>query len=1075
MQPNFGTHRLQKSTSGGYNRRSVDLAIPPAAHMPRLPMNVLLRSILLGIGLCQVYSLALANEPDEATRAKEAAMLAEVKAPAEFEAKIFAAPPMVNYPVFLAASPSGDVYVSVDKNGSLGREPNRGSVVRLRDTDGDGRADEVRQFVPSVDSPRGLVWDRDRLYLMHPPHLSAYIDKDGDGVAEVEQVLVKNIAFTFKDRPADHTSNGVTLGIDGWLYLAIGDFGFLEAEGADGTKLQFRSGGVVRVRTDGTGLEVYSRGTRNILEVGLDPLLNGFARDNTNDGGGWDIRLHHFTGMEQHGYPSLFKNFAEEIVAPLADYGGGSGCGAVYVSEPGFPAGYGDALYTADWGRERVFRHRFTPSGATFTADQTEFASLPRVTDLDVDASSRLYLSSWKGAVFNYSDENVGYLVRLTPKGYQPEPLPDFARASQTELVKLLESSSHRRRLAAQRELIARKLESSTISALEGVASAADKPLASRVAAIFALKQALPQDSNEFLTWLADEKPVREYALRALTDRKDALGGISAKPIISAIGDDDRRVRRQVAVSLARLGKPEYASALLPLLVDADPVVAHTTVQALIALKAVDACFGVVDRSDAPPHQRAGALRVLQALHQSTVVDGLIERLAKEADSTRRGGLLAALCRLHYQEGVWKGNSWGTRPDTSGPYYQPEPWAESTRIAATLKAALASAGSAEAAALLTELNRNKIQLEGSLDTIVAMALKDPGSIPAAVGQLSRSPMIPGAAIQLLIRVARDNEAPALLRLQAVTALSIADDPDGIKAALAALRSLAFSSSRMPEYEKARDTFLTAPTLENHEALLIAIATKNWENSGAWADAALLTLSVRGSPEARATATDALNSGWADRNRRTQIIRAVALAKHRPYQDKVLEAANDSDKFIAKTAQKVVAEMRFVRPTQSSGPRIETMKTEAVVAAVLNEKGKVAVGEDLFTRMNCVKCHTVRQGEPLRGPYLGTIANTYKRRELAEAVLIPSKTIAQGFATNLFVLDDGRTLSGFVTQEAADVVTIRDIEGKEYQLPTKTIEDRSKQSISLMPEGLVKTLTVQEFASLLDYLQSLPKQ
>ena len=142
---------------------------------------------------------------------------------------------------------------------------------------------------------------------MHPPHLSAYIDKDGDGVADEEKVLVKDIAFGYKDRPGDHTSNGVTLGIDGWLYLAIGDFGFLEAEGADGRKLQLRGGGVVRVRPDGTGLELYSRGTRNILEVGLDPLLNGFARDNTNDGGGWDIRLHHFTGLEEHGYPILFK------------------------------------------------------------------------------------------------------------------------------------------------------------------------------------------------------------------------------------------------------------------------------------------------------------------------------------------------------------------------------------------------------------------------------------------------------------------------------------------------------------------------------------------------------------------------------------------------------------------------------------------------------------------------------------------------------------------------------------------------------------------------------------------------
>ena len=45
-------------------------------------------------------------------------------------------------------------------------------------------------------------------------------------------------------------------------------------------------------------------------EVALSPLLDGIARDNTNDGDGWEVRLHHFTGLEDHGYPTLYKYFA---------------------------------------------------------------------------------------------------------------------------------------------------------------------------------------------------------------------------------------------------------------------------------------------------------------------------------------------------------------------------------------------------------------------------------------------------------------------------------------------------------------------------------------------------------------------------------------------------------------------------------------------------------------------------------------------------------------------------------------------------------------------------------------------
>jgi glucose/arabinose dehydrogenase len=86
-------------------------------------------------------------------------------------------------------------------------------------------------------------------------------------------VLVKNIGFGIKDRSIDHASNGIELGVDGWLYCAIGDFGMLDAEGTDGRKLTLRAGGVVRVRTDGTGLELFSRGTRNILEAAVSPEL----------------------------------------------------------------------------------------------------------------------------------------------------------------------------------------------------------------------------------------------------------------------------------------------------------------------------------------------------------------------------------------------------------------------------------------------------------------------------------------------------------------------------------------------------------------------------------------------------------------------------------------------------------------------------------------------------------------------------------------------------------------------------------------------------------------------------------
>ena len=98
-----------------------------------------------------------------------------------------------------------------------------------------------------------------------------------------------------------------------------------------------RGGGNVRVRPDGTELEIYSRGTRNDYDVAIDPYMNLFARGNTNDGGGWDIRLNHFVAGASSAIRRSSATSPTRSIAPLADYGGGSGTGMLYVQDPGLP------------------------------------------------------------------------------------------------------------------------------------------------------------------------------------------------------------------------------------------------------------------------------------------------------------------------------------------------------------------------------------------------------------------------------------------------------------------------------------------------------------------------------------------------------------------------------------------------------------------------------------------------------------------------------------------------------------------------------------------------------------------
>ncbi len=1018
------------------------------------------------------------------TPEQEAAILKDVKVPEGFDVTLFANSAAANYPVFVAAAPNGDLYVSSDGNGSLDRAPHRGRILRLRDTDGDGRADQVTEFVKDVDSPRGLVWDHDRLYLIHPPDVSVYIDRDGDGVAEESKTLIKGIAFGFADRPADHTTNGLSMGIDGWLYVAGGDFGFMDAVGTDGRHVQHRGGGVLRFRPDGSGLEIFSRGTRNIVEVAVGPKLEIFARDNTNDGGGWDIRFENFTGLEHQGYPYLYKNFGAEHVAPLADYGGGSGCGAVFLDEPGFGKWNGPA--TCDWGTGALWHHSVKPEGGSFVemAPPEKFIAMTRPTDADVDALSHVYQASWKGASFKWIGPDIGYIVRVSPKGFTPAPLIDFVHASDADLVKALESNSHRTRMAAQRALLLRADKPETKNLLLTLAGDKAKPLATRVAALYGITQrSLGGAVDASVEGLAADVALQPYVLRALADvgyvtSVEKKTAVALASFAAGLKSTDAKVKLEAIVGAVHQQMIALAPQIAALLGDADARVAHTAFRGLAVLDAHEAAFAILDSTSAPAAQRAGAVMALQLMHDKPVVDGVLAHLAKETALERRKGLLSVLCRLHFTDGVWKGDSWGTRPDTRGPYYQPDAWSETPRIGAALKELLAKAPPAEAGFLVAEMNRNRIQSNEALERIIALAVKDPALAPTAVAQMATVEDIPKDGIPLLAKVAREttSEQPAVLA-QVITAIVKTDSPDANRAMLSALVALDGAKGSNKEQETGRNAFNNATRLDVVHEVFEDEAAKVGTPTAAWAEAALLKLSTRnsGSPEARDSALKALNQGWENPARRVQIIRAADKAKSHALDEKILAALDDPAPEVARAARTAVASLKIERRARDNSPLIGALKPEDVVAQVVKTKGDVNLGEQLFSRQTCVSCHTVSQSELQKGPYLGNIAQTYNRTELAQNILDPNKTIAQGFATEVIKLKDGSQQVGFITLESADNVKLRNVTSAEFTFATKDIAERVKLPISVMPPGLVDKLTVREFASLLDYLEALVKK
>jgi putative heme-binding domain-containing protein len=234
------------------------------------------------------------------------------------------------------------------------------------------------------------------------------------------------------------------------------------------------------------------------------------------------------------------------------------------------------------------------------------------------------------------------------------------------------------------------------------------------------------------------------------------------------------------------------------------------------------------------------------------------------------------------------------------------------------------------------------------------------------------------------------------------------------------------------------------------------------------------------PDVKQSAVAVIDKGWRNPVSRRHWIAAAEFADDRSLAVRIADDAESKTsptaEFSRETLKRMKLEPKRIREVlDPSGPKVADHTPPEVIERLKSLRGEPWRGEQLFTQLQCAKCHTVRNDEPVRGPFLGNIAKNYRREQLTEAILLPSKQLAQGFVTNSFILTSGLTRTGFVTQEAADRVTIRDNTGAEIVIAKSEIEEREKIAVSVMPEGLAKEVTLIDLASLVDYLEWLAKQ
>src|ERR1043165_8628334 len=168
--------------------------------------------------------------------------------PDGFEVEQIAAPPLVDRPISLSFDEQGRLYAT-DSAGMAGDAPKMAEtkphrVMRLEDTDGDGKFDKSIVFADKLGFPEGCLWHEGALYVSTPPQIWKITDNDKREIWHDGKTVT-------------HCANdlhGPYLGRDGWIYWCKGAFAEQKYD-LPKSKLVTKASHIFRARADGTGIE----------------------------------------------------------------------------------------------------------------------------------------------------------------------------------------------------------------------------------------------------------------------------------------------------------------------------------------------------------------------------------------------------------------------------------------------------------------------------------------------------------------------------------------------------------------------------------------------------------------------------------------------------------------------------------------------------------------------------------------------------------------------------------------------------------------------------------------------------
>lgn len=955
-----------------------------------------------------------------------------------FQIELIAGEPLVADPVDMVIDEDGRMYV-VEMHGYPLDISGTGKVKLLSDTNGDGVMDKSIIFADSLIMPTGIMKWKKGVIVTDPPHVYYLEDQDGDGKADIREVMLTGFALS----NPQHNVNSPKLGLDNWIYLghepAVTTTIFEDKFGDRGSEVHFPSdpngkklpenagGRSVRFKPDEYKLELL--GSRTQFGHTEDQWGHRFLVNNSN---------HVIQDVISAAY--LERNpylVVPEVTQSVSDHGSAaevfpittnpehqlltdigvmtSACGITAYLGHLFPAPYENSMFVAEPVSNIVHVDLLKDHGTGFVASrqhaEKEFLASTdswfRPVNMYVGPDGALYILDYyrqiiehpewmaeevinSGALYNGTTQ--GRIYRITPKGTAPLNWSgniNLGRMSTDSLVETLGHGNIWWRKHAQRLLIDRK-EGQAKQLLKETVINGQNPLA-RLHALWTLEGLGFLDAETVKIALADDEPgVRENAIK-LSENFLEIDPEIITELLALQKDSNSKVRLQLLFTLGYVHNTE----------------AFETKKDLLFQEVNDRWVRLAALSSPFPESKKLLDPIIGSFEKSN--QSLVE-LTKNISSMVGASMNEAEIFALIDKSLSSANQ-GVK-GWEAPLL--------TGIAQGIKSKTLSGNHSRSEVMLT----NTIFEHPSLEIRKASY-----QILEAVG----------------VTVSSDQFARAQM---------IASDPtlDG------ETRSLGIKFLSLHDPVPHKELLLTL--IEANEPLQVQLASLN-------------TLSVIED----GSIPELVTSRWDSFTPELRDAAINAMMKTPDRAEKLLTALEDgiiqtstigwrrSVALMANKDEKIRTKAREIF-TQTKGESEQVIQT---YKAALDLSGSIENGKTVFQR-NCALCH--KMGEDLGiafGPDLSSLKNRRPINIMSD-ILNPNLSIADGYDLWEVELQNDEILQGLISSETPTAINLTNAGGIQKNIARGEIKSIRVLDISAMPAGLEQSISIEEMADLLAYIK-----